>query len=150
MNGYLLSVIGTVLLSAVLTAIAPNGKTAFVIKNVAKLACLLVIVSPLLTYVQREKKGGDLKNNSTKEVINTDESFIQYYSEMKVRQAEETLEKEIFEKLSLSCKLTFSWELLEDEIFIRKITVLSPIDTEEKESLYEYLTKNYCSEVVFA
>lgn len=149
MNGYLLSVIGTVLLSAVLTAIAPNGKTAFVIKNVAKLACLLVIVSPLLTYVQREKKGGDLKNNSTKEVINTDESFIQYYSEMKVRQAEETLEKEIFEKLSLSCKLTFSWELLEDEIFIRKITVLSPIDTEEKESLYEYLTKNYCSEVVF-
>ena len=149
MNGYLLSVIGTVLLSAVLTAIAPNGKTAFVIKNVAKLACLLVIVSPLLTYVQREKKGGDLKNNSTKEVINTDESFIQYYSEMKVRQAEETLEKEIFEKLSLSCKLTFSWELLEDVIFIRKITVLSPIDTEEKESLYEYLTKNYCSEVVF-
>ena len=149
MNGYLLSVIGTVLLSAVLTAIAPNGKTAFVIKNVAKLACLLVIVSPLLTYVQQEKKGGDLKNNSTKEVINTDESFIQYYSEMKVRQAEETLEKEIFEKLSLSCKLTFSWELLEDEIFIRKITVLSPIDTEEKESLYEYLTKNYCSEVVF-
>ena len=149
MNGYLLSVIGTVLLSAVLTAIAPNGKTAFVIKNVAKLACLLVIVSPLLTYVQREKKGGDLKNNSTKEVINTDESFIQYYSEMKVRQAEETLEKEIFEKFSLSCRLTFSWELLEDEIFIRKITVLSPIDTEEKESLYEYLTKNYCSEVVF-
>lgn len=149
MNGYLLSVIGTVLLSAVLTAIAPNGKTAFVIKNVAKLACLLVIVSPLLTYVQREKKGGDLKNNSTKEVINTDESFIQYYSEMKVRQAEETLEKEIFEKFSLSCRLTFSWELLEDEIFIRKITVFSPVTTEEKEILYEYLTKNYCSEVVF-
>ena len=149
MNGYLLSVIGTVLLSAVLTAIAPNGKTAFVIKNVAKLACLLVIVSPLLTYVQREKKGGDLKNNSTKEVINTDESFIQYYSEMKVRQAEEALEKELLDKFSLSCRLTFSWELLEDEIFIRKITVLSPIDTEEKESLYEYLTKNYCSEVVF-
>ena len=90
-----------------------------------------------------------MKNNSTKEVINTDESFIQYYSEMKVRQAEETLEKEIFEKLSLSCKLTFSWELLEDEIFIRKITVFSPVTTEEKEILYEYLTKNYCSEVVF-
>lgn len=149
MNGYLLSVIGTVLLSAVLTAIAPNGKTAFVIKNVAKLACLLVIVSPLLTYVQQEKKGGDLKNNSRKEVINTDESFIQYYSEMKVRQAEETLEKELFEKLSLSCNLAFSWDLLENEIFIRKITVLSPVATDEKEILYEYLTKNYCSEVVF-
>ena len=150
MNGYLLSVIGTVLLSAVLTAIAPNGKTAFVIKNVAKLACLLVIVSPLLTYVQREKKGGDLKNNSTKEVINTDESFIQYYSEMKVRQAEETLEKELLDKFSLSCNLAFSWELLKDEIFIRKITVFSPVTTEEKEILYGYLTKNYCSEVVFA
>ena len=149
MNGYLLSVIGTVLLSAVLTAIAPNGKTAFVIKNVAKLACLLVIVSPLLTYVQQEKKEGGLKNNSTKEVINTDESFIQYYSEMKVRQAEETLEKELLDKFSLSCNLAFSWELLKDEIFIRKITVFSPVTTEEKEILYEYLTKNYCSEVVF-
>ena len=148
MNEYLLSVIGTVLLSAVLTAITPNGKTANVIKSVAKLACLLVIISPLLQYIG----GGNMENfenNSVQSVINTDESFIQYYSEMKVKEAESYLEKELFDNFTLSCKIVFSWERKNDEIFIRAITVKGAFSTQEKERLYEYLTKNYCSEVAF-
>ena len=58
MNAYVLSVIGTVLISAVLTAIIPEGKTSKVIKGIARLACVLVIVTPIVQFFV---KGADLE-----------------------------------------------------------------------------------------
>ena len=52
MNAYVLSVIGTILLSAIITAILPDGKTNSVIKGVSRLACVIAIVMPILTFFQ--------------------------------------------------------------------------------------------------
>ena len=152
MNGYLLSVIGTILLSALLTAILPNGKTSAVIKAMTKLACLLVIISPVFSYIQAET--GTSNRNSSKNLsqsgIQTDEAFITYYCEMRNQNAQAQLESEIKEKFDFDCKVVFAWEYDKETIRIIKLTVQPQTGISERQNseLYEYLTKNYCSEVI--
>ena len=152
MNGYLLSVIGTILLSALLTAILPNGKTSAVIKAITKLACLLVIISPVFSYIQAETgtSNGNSSKNLSQSVIQTDESFITYYSEMRIQNAQAQLENEIKEKFGLDCKVVFTWEYDKENIRIIKLTVQPQTEISERQNseLYEYLTNDYCSEVV--
>ena len=163
MSGYLLSIIGTVLLCAVLTAIVPQGKTSGVIKGVAKLACVLVIVSPVLRFFKTGEIGGNSTENSptffSQTGIQTDESFIQYYSEMRVRETERALKEEILELYDLQVEVSIRWEMVTqavgkyyetERIKINEIRIkcAETPSKEIKQSMWEYLTKNYCSEVL--
>lgn len=153
MNGYLLAVMGTILLAAVVTAIVPEGKTAGVVKGMTKLICLLVIVSPILKYLRSEtttNSQNDSQNFFSQSVIQTDESFIKYYSEMRIRNTEAALEKELQEEFDVACAVAISWEYDEEEIRITQICVQTQEDSGEevKRLMWEYLTKNYCSEVL--
>ena len=163
MSGYLLSIIGTVLLCAVLTAIVPQGKTSGVIKGVAKLACVLVIVSPVLRFF----KTGEISGNSTENSptffpqtsIQTDGAFIQYYSEMRVRATESALQDEIFQLYGIQVEVSMLWERKKEtvgkyyeteRIKIKEIRIkcAEKPSKEFKEIMWEYLTQNYCSEVL--
>ena len=154
MNGYLLSVSGTVLLSALLTAITPEGKSTGVIKGVCKLVCVLAIVAPVLKFFQGGETKADKKFIETffmQSVIDTDEDVIKYYSELKIQEAEEQLEEEIEELFDLTSEVNFHWQIEEsDRIKITCIYVIIQEEYEEEVSnkMCEYLTKNYCSEVL--
>ena len=153
LDGYLLCIIGTVLLSSILTAIVPEGKTSAVIKGIAKLVCLLVIVSPIPRFLQKENFFDEADETFfSQTVIQTDEDFIKYYSEMRIKNAESALEQELEKNFSVVVKLSLEWEYGEDtnEIKITKIHVEkeSEIDEEGEKVMWEYLTKNYCSEVL--
>lgn len=161
MKTYLLSVTGTILLSALFGAILPEGRTAGSIKNITRLVCILAIVSPILYFF----KNGNLKNNGAfmqtffqETSIQTDKEVIQYYSELKVKEAEGYLEKEILEKFDVETSILLTWEEVEEMVFGKykdagiKITqidiCLKETTTEEViKSMWEYMTKNYCSEV---
>ncbi len=160
MNGYALGVMGTVLLCSLLTAIAPEGKTSSVVKGVARLACVLAIISPVLAFLQ----SGSLEEFSTggdffaESVIVEDDSFIQYYCEMRVRETEEALEREIEEKYQTESDVTLAWSI-ENEQFksyelerIRveeiRVSLKSSTSEEVKTSMAAYLRENYCSEVL--
>ncbi len=161
MSGYLLSIVGTVLLSAILTAVIPEGRTSAMIKNVAKLACLLVIVSPLLGVFQSFSKGSNFDENREsfflETVIQTDEDFIKYYCNMRIEDAETALERELENEYSLPAEVKLSWlyegdrDVFEtDKIKITGIYIQTKKETreEDKKRVWEYLTKNYCSEVL--
>ena len=163
MTEYLLSVIGTVLLCSVITAIVPEGKTTSVVKGVAKLACVLAIVSPVLQFFKTGNDFGLTDKNSQvffeQSVIQTDEDFIQYYSEMRIRMTEQALANELSDLYAVVANVTLEWSL-EKEAFanayeaeairISKMCVDVPetLDEEVKGRMWEYLTKNYCSEVL--
>lgn len=163
MSEYLLSIIGTVLLCAILVAIVPQGKTSAAIKGIAKLSCVLVIVSPVLRFF----KTGEISEISTENSptfflqtgIRADESFIQYHSETRVEQTETALESEILERYEVETEVCLSWETEKEtvgkyyeteQIKITEIRVqcLEEIPGEIRETMWEYLTKNYCSEVL--
>ncbi len=157
MNEYLLSVIGAVLLSALLTAILPEGKTAPVIKAVSRMVCVLAIIAPVLTFFQKQAKQQSVENLPTffkQSVIDGQETFIKYYSEMRVRDAEISLEEEIRAKYGIPVEITLLWENDGkyndfDEIKIIRICVelMKKAEEEVVSEMMEYLRKNYCSEV---
>ncbi len=162
MNGYLLSVIGTVLIAAVITAILPDGKTSAVIKNVTKLACVLAILAPVLGFFATGELDGQDQNSQTffsQSVIQTDDRFIKYYCSMRIQATEATLEKELSDQYSASTVVTLTWNLLEEKVDNRylsekiQIVCINVVFEEEpsaevKKAVWEYLTKNYCSEVL--
>lgn len=164
MSGYLLAIIGTVLLCAVLTAIVPEGKTANTIKGIAKLACLIVIIAPIPRFLQstdlfdsiRAENESESQKKSEESVIKIDESFINYYCEMRIRNAEDYIREEILDKFAQETEVSFVWQVEDgDEEFLKNIRIMqirvkteSTIKQEEKNAMWEYLTKNYCSEVL--
>ena len=155
MSAYLLVIVGSVLVSAILTAVIPSGKTANVIKGVTKAVCLLAILSPVPEILAKSGWLEENENYFSQPVIQTDTSFIKYYSEMRIQNAEELLEKEILDKYSLGTDVTLIWQYADanidtDNIKILQICVqiLQPYDGERKMEVKEYLMKNYCSEVM--
>ena len=158
MNAYLLSVIGTILVSAFITAIAPDGKTSVVVKAITRLACILVIIAPILQFLQSERSTNTNKNsqsNFLESVIQTDESFIQYYQEKRIRQTEQALQDEVFDKFHLQCSVRLEWVETqtddgESKIKITRIvlSIKNTIAEKEKEQMCEYLTNTYRSEVL--
>ena len=160
MNGYLLTVIGTVLLSALLTALLPEGKTSGLIKSVMKLACLLAIVSPIPSLFIQWKDGGQEWENQEiffdQTVIETDSDFIKYYSEIRVRLSETALKEELIKTYPQVVGVTIAWELGDivgeesGRIKILEISVTTDgsMEEEAKQQMWEYLSKNYCSEVL--
>ena len=154
MSGYLLCVIGTVLVCSILTAIAPEGKTSAVIKGVARLACILAIIAPVFNFLKKgeiaifkDKNGQEI---FSQEGIDGEVAFIQYYSEMRISQTEQALQAEIEEKYEVFAEVTLAWSRVEEEIRVDEIRVSLPEKTGEevRREVWEYLTKNYCSEVL--
>ena len=156
MNGYLLSVIGAVLISAILTAVLPNGKSSGIIKTVLKLACILIIISPVLEYIKYEKNP---QKNTENSVIQTDSEFINYYSELRIENATAQIEKELYAKFSLSIHVELEWSIekadsylfYDDEaikISCIRIQMPSAVEKEVKKQVFQYVKDNYCSEVL--
>ncbi len=163
MNEYLLSVAGTVLICALLTALAPEGKTASVIKGIARLVCILAIISPVLRFFQTgeidvfsDKKEEDFFLET---VIDGDGTYIQYYSELRIAETERLLEKELFDKYKANAEVELAWSRVEkeldtlyatSEIQIESVCIRTAkeIDEEVKAAMCEYVRENYCSEVL--
>ncbi len=159
LSGYLLGLIGTVIFSAVLTAILPEGKTSGVIKGVVKLTCVLAIVSPIVTFfTSTETPDGVIEQNFSKSVIQTDEGYIQYYSEMRIRETEKALENQVKTNFGIQTQINLDWALTTEtqggyaveKVKINAIKVVTDGKQNEEvvKSVWEYLTKNYCSEVL--
>ena len=163
MSEYLLSLIGVVLLSAILTAILPNGKTAGLIKSVTRMVCVLAIISPILTFFQSGSLSvGGTKNsnlNFPQSVIEKETAFIHYYSEMRIAETEKALKRELFDKFAADTDVQFIWETVAEDVGNHTMVDLIKIkqihikmikrqDEEVVRKMWEYLTKNYCSEVL--
>ena len=158
MNEYLLSVIGTVLLSALVNAVLPEGKTSPIIKAVSRLICLIAIIAPVLRFFQKQEfYGENLTTFFEENVIDEQDGFITYYSELRIREAETALSEELSAKFSIIADVTLHWEPYEEKVGVGygydalKITKIEvkcqECPKEVKDAMSAYLRKNYCSEV---
>ena len=161
MSDYLLAVIGTVILSSLLTAIIPEGKTSPLIKAVTRLACVIAIVSPILQFFQSDELNIGEENSDaffSETGIETEGTFIQYYSEMRVHECETTLQKELENKFTSVDSVKIEWEFEPETVsgstlkmikIVRIYVRLNKQSNEEAiQDMWEYLTQNYCSEVL--
>lgn len=162
MKNYLFTIIGTVLVSAIITVLIADGKTSSIIRNITRLVCVLVIISPIFNsiYVKNpdtflwEEKSDYFSEN----VIEAHTNFIQYYSELRIENAEKLLEEELFNKFKVKINTDIHWEFNEEnalDIYAKNnikilrinISVSGTISEEVKKSMCEYVANTYCSEV---
>lgn len=162
MNGYVLTVMGTVLISSILTMLAPNGKCSSLIKNMTKLVCLVVLIAPIPNLLGEKNLFDGIRGENTEQAdvflkddsINVDEEFINYYCELRVRETQTALKKDILARFNVVADVILSWGFVDgtdvDGLKITKITVKIPQTVEEgiKKKMCTYLTDNYCSEVL--
>ncbi len=171
MSGYLLSIVGIVLLSSILSVVLPGGKTVKFIKGITKLCCLAVILAPVLGFFKKAASG-DGKINfpffSSETVIETDGAFIDYCSTKRIENAEAELEKKLKETFSVEVEATLLWEysgsLNEEEgdgylsvyegkeIKITKVLLMDSagsIDGEVRKKMTEHIVGEYGCEVEF-
>lgn len=170
MSGYLLAIIGIVLLTGILSAVLPEGKTAKFIKGMTKLCCLAVILAPILGFFHKVATGGEINFPffSSETVIETDGAFIDYCSTKRIENAETELEKKLEETFSVRVGVTLLWEYCgsiaegeEDgylsvyegtEIKITKVLVKDAegnIDGEVRERMKAHIVEKYGCEVEF-
>ena len=70
MKGWVLSVIATVLIVALLSLILPSGRTSKVIKSVLNIIVILVIIQPLLVL--------DVNNFTVNNLFDSEDCSYQY------------------------------------------------------------------------
>ena len=162
MSAYVLSVIGTVLLCAILNAILPSGKTSAMIKGVARMACVISIVMPVLIFFQSGQWSFGktiFQDDFAESVIEVDDEFIEYYSQMRVRDVQVSLQKVLRTEFFVEADVQIEWasevnsygQIYDGEkIKIVRILVKNKEKQSEevKNAMWEYLTQNYCSEVL--
>lgn len=172
MNKYLLSIIGIVLLSSIISIIMPNGKTVKLIKGMTKLCCLAVILVPVLSFFSGIGQGKiNFSVFSSQSVIETDVAFIDYCSNRRIESAESELEKKLQEVFSEEVQVSLIWEYRGDcdeeeaegwtdrylsvyrdmEIRITKVLLKTEkhIGEEVKNNMAEHIVKEYGCEVEF-
>ena len=156
MNGYILTVVSTVIITSFLTAILPSGKTASTVKSIAKTVCLIVIISPIMSFLQKGKLGTENSLNIFQENgIQTDFDFINYYSELSVEYAKTMLQNEIQEKFGVQTAVSLDWENQTKSDGYNRVKINGihvkfcvDIENETKEKVQDYLIKTYQSEVL--
>ena len=162
MNEYVLLVMGTVVISTFLTAILPEGKTQNLIKGIAKLVCVLTMLSPIVQFFYQGMNSDIYKNLDVffeESGIETSSDFITYYSELRIENATAQIEKELYAKFSLSVHVELEWSIekadsylfYDDEaikISCIRIQMPSDVEKEVKNQVFQYVKDNYCSEVL--
>jgi len=100
MKAYVLSIAGAVLLSAIVTLIAPKGKLSGVIKATTKLVCLFVLLAPFVSFAQ----SGEFSPVASLE-IKEDKDFLNSCKEYAESYESERLEREILQSFGLNSRV---------------------------------------------
>ena len=109
MKVYILSIAGVVLLTAVITIIAPGGKMGKFLKGATKLVILFVMVSPLASWVTE----GDLSFQTAS--IGMDEEYLAHCADRLALSDEATIGSWLSEEYGVTADVQVS--RLADETF---------------------------------
>ena len=155
MKEYLLSVVGIVLFSSILLSIAPNGKMGELIKSIARMACILCILSPFLGLFA---KNTNLTSFFTESGIELQSDFIQYSNEARIAETEKILKEELQQIVSKISRIEIAWSVqpLDNGSFYVETLQVDLINVWTKEvlrsveeaSILDYLKTEYgCEDV---
>ena len=92
MGGYLLTILGIVILGVVIDVILPSGSTSKYISGIFAIVVMFVIISPVLSWVN---KGYNIKDYFTLQDISLDEKLLYNINNSKFTELEKEIEKEL-------------------------------------------------------
>ncbi len=103
MKSYILAIAGVILLSAVVTMIAPSGKMGKFLKGATKLVILVVMISPVISLVKSGKP-----DFSAPSAVGLDTGYLKACSARLERADEEEIAAYLAEEFSVGCEVQVS------------------------------------------
>ncbi len=115
MGAYILSIAGVILISAVISIIAPSGKMGKFVKGMTRLFIFVVLVAPFVKLVKEPE------TVLTGAEIGVDEGYLDAYSSMLSRTEAEDIAAYLKEKYGVRAKVEV--RRLPEDLSYEKITV---------------------------
>lgn len=116
MNGYILSIAGIILLSAVVTIIAPGGRTGKFIRGITKLACLAVLLAPFTSLAEGKRF------EFTSVTFETDDSYLSQCIALAEKGEAEKINKYLEEEFSVLASVAVTCEA-DSPFSVKKVAV---------------------------
>lgn len=108
MKEYILAVCGSVVISALITLLLPEGKMGKFIGGILKLFCLLVMLMPLFQMFEKYHPwDGEIETSGEYE---PDENFLMQAFKLQAETREREIEEEIAKEFSVEVDAELLWE----------------------------------------
>ena len=120
MGGYLLSILGVVILGVVIDVILPSGSTSKYISGIFAIIVMFVIISPVLTWI---KSGYNIQDYFTLQDISLDEKLLYSINKSKFTQLEEEVEQELADNGYNNVKVDIQFDIEATNVKITQVLV---------------------------
>ena len=120
MSGYLLTLLGIVLLGVLIEVILPSGTTSKYISGIFSIFVMFVILSPILTWIRSDYK---LSDYFTKTDIQLNEKLLYNINNSKLSEIEQVIIEELNTNGYTNVKIDIQFEMEADNVKITQVLV---------------------------
>lgn len=121
MSSYILSVCGAVIISALVSIIMPEGKTGKFINGIVKITCVLIMVSPIISWVYKLKGEKSQSVNNIK--VDIDDDFLNYFNNVKAEELEKEIKKIIENQYDIEVFVEIDWQISNYAFTLKKVLI---------------------------
>lgn len=149
MQGYIIAVLGVVIISVLVEIILPNGQTSKYIKSILAVFVVYVLVNPVITFL---KTDFDLDKYVNSGKVELNQSLLENIYNNQIEAKELELENLLYDNGYEGVKVTLLYEIVEDSIKISKakINIKNLVITSGVENInkYQYIRQVVISELM--
>lgn len=120
MQGYILAVLGIVIVSVLVEIILPSGQTAKYIRSILSVFVVYVLVNPIINFLNNDF---DLNKYLTVDQIKLNHTLLDNLYESQIHAKQTDLENKLKEEGYLNVEVMLVYEIVEEEINISKVKV---------------------------
>lgn len=120
MNGYLLALLGVILLGVLVDVILPSGSTSKYISGIFSIFVMFVMISPVLTWIKNDYKISDYFTSTD---IELNEQLLHNINNSKFDAIEIEIEQELHNNGYTNVDIQVSFELVADNVKITQVLV---------------------------
>lgn len=120
MGGYLLTILGVVILGVVIDVILPSGSTSKYISGIFAIVVMFVIISPVLAWV---KNGYNIQDYFTLQDISLDDKLMHNINNSKFNELEKQIEQELNDKGYSNIKVDIQFSIESTNVKISQVLV---------------------------
>lgn len=120
-SGWIVGVLGIIILSILVDLILPEGKTSGFIKNIFGYLIIIVIISPVFSFLTNSKF--DLENIFKVDNVQIQDDFVSNVNRQMLDSIEKNIERECGDIGILNVEVGISADIFSSEVTIKQVSV---------------------------
>lgn len=146
MQGYIIAILGIVIISVLVEIILPSGQTSKYIKSILSVFVVYVLVNPIITFL---KTDFSLDKYLSSNNVQLNQNLLTDIYKSQIEAKQEDIEKLLFENGYENVKISLVYEIVDDclKISKAKVDIKNLVITSNLQNINKY---QYIRQVVMA